>query len=102
MNVVRGNKQQRDRKHENIHGQHETNTAFNLQTLHMHRNPAVNKHAELQRKEKGMGLICLSWFKLDLRELSGVFLVVICFFEEIQHYRKSKVVSPSEYQTLPL
>lgn len=56
----------------------------------------------MQRKEKGMGLICLSWFNLDLRELSGVFLVAICFFEEIQHYRKCKVVSPSEYQTLPL
>lgn len=50
MNVVRS-KQQRDRKHENIHGQHETNTAFNLQTLHMHRNPAFNKHAELQKKK---------------------------------------------------
>lgn len=79
MNVVRG-KQQRDRKHENIHGQHETNTASNLKTPHMHRNPAGNKHAQLQREEKEMGFICLSWFNLDLRELmGGFFLVVVCF-----------------------
>lgn len=58
MNVVRGNKQQRDRKHENIHGQHETNTAFNLQTLHMHRNPAVNKHAE-ERERNGVNMFKL-------------------------------------------
>lgn len=78
MNVVRG-KQQRDRKHENIHGQHETNRAFNLKTLHMHRNPAFNKHAQLQRERKEMGIVCLSWFNLDLREFSGVFLVITCF-----------------------
>lgn len=74
MNMMKS-KQQRDRKHENIHGQHDTNIIFQPENTNMHNKQSRWQYAHSQKSQiKAISMFKLVWFRLEASYWGG-FLV---------------------------
>lgn len=68
-------KQQRDRKHENIHGQHDTNVIFQPENTNMHNKKSRWQYTYSENSQiKGIRMFKLVWFRPEVGYW-GVFLV---------------------------